>query len=90
MVECNVTAVCGVAYEDYFLIDFFFLILPLSLSLFFHKQRLGHDKLLNKRGSVKFAESIAMKKLSEQPDKKENVVLDDANRVEPMSAVGGY
>lgn len=55
------------------------------------RKRLGHDKLLNKRGSVKYAEAIALKKLGEQPEKKENVVLDDALNVEPMTAThGGY
>lgn len=48
------------------------------------RKRLGHDKLLHKRGSVKYAESVAQKKLEEQPEKKENVLLEDVIRVEPM------
>ncbi|VEU37533.1 unnamed protein product [Pseudo-nitzschia multistriata] len=50
------------------------------------RKRLGHDKLLNKRGSVRYAEAIAEKKLEEQPEKKENVLLEDVNRIEPMMA----
>lgn len=49
------------------------------------RKRLGHDKLLKKRGSVKYAESVAQKKLEDQPEKKENV-LDDVAGVEPMIA----
>jgi len=48
------------------------------------RKRLGHDKLLQKRGSVRYAESVAQKKLEEQPEKKENVLLEDVIRVEPM------
>lgn len=50
------------------------------------RKRLGHDKLSNRRGSVKYAESIARKKLEDQPEKKENVLLKDINRVDPMTA----
>jgi len=52
------------------------------------RKRLGHDKLLHKRGSVRYAESVAQKKLEEQPEKKENVLLEDVTRVEPM--MSGY
>jgi len=50
------------------------------------RKRLGHDKLVNKRSSVKYAESVAQKKLEDQPEKKENVLLEDVNRVDPMMA----
>jgi len=50
------------------------------------RKRLGHDNLVNKKKSVVYAESIAQKKLGDQPEKKENVLLDDANRVDPMMA----
>lgn len=50
------------------------------------RKRLGHGKLLDKRGSVKYAESIAEKKLEDQPEKKDNVLLEDVNRIEPMMA----
>jgi len=53
------------------------------------RKRLGHGKLLNKRQSVKYAESVAQKKIQSQPEKKENVLLEDVNRVEPMMP-GGY
>lgn len=53
------------------------------------RKRLGHDQLLNKRKSVKYAESVAQKKIQNQPEKKENVLLEDVNRVEPMMP-GGY
>jgi len=35
---------------------------------------------------VKYAESVAQKKLEDQPEKKENVLLEDVNRVDPMMA----
>ena len=40
----------------------------LSLSLC-STQRLGHESLLDKRASMKFAEGIAKKKVNEQPEK---------------------
>jgi hypothetical protein len=32
------------------------------------RKRLGHEHLLNKRGSVRYAEALALKKLDDQPD----------------------
>jgi hypothetical protein len=32
------------------------------------RKRLGHEHLLNKRSSVRFAESVALKKVADQPD----------------------
>ena len=55
-------------------------------SLNINSQRLGHEGLINKRGSVKYAETIAQKKLQDQPEKKENVLLEDVNRIDPMTA----
>ena len=52
------------------------------------RERLGHDKLLQKRSSVKYAESVAKKKLKDQPEKKENVLLEDANHIDPMMTAG--
>jgi len=48
------------------------------------RKRLGHDKLVNKRSSVQYAESVAQKKLGDQPEKKENVLLEDVNRMDAM------
>mmetsp|Transcript_13710 Transcript_13710/g.28730 ORF Transcript_13710/g.28730 Transcript_13710/m.28730 type:complete len:162 (-) Transcript_13710:869-1354(-) len=50
------------------------------------RKRLGHGNLIRKRGSVLYAESIAEKKLANQPKKKEHVLLEDVNGVEPMMA----
>lgn len=50
------------------------------------RKRLGHENLINKRGSVKYAETIAKKKLKDQPEKRENVLLEDVNRIDPMTA----
>mmetsp|Transcript_21516 Transcript_21516/g.59772 ORF Transcript_21516/g.59772 Transcript_21516/m.59772 type:complete len:242 (+) Transcript_21516:117-842(+) len=50
------------------------------------RKRLGHDNLLQKRSSVKYAESVGEKKLEDQPEKKENVLLEDVNKVDPMMA----
>lgn len=49
------------------------------------RKRLGHDKP-NRRSSDVFAEKIAQKKMLEQPEKKENVLLEDANGMDPMSS----
>ena len=35
---------------------------------------------------MKYAETIAQKKLQDQPEKKENVLLEDVNRIDPMTA----
>jgi len=51
------------------------------------RKRLGHEQLLHKRGSVKYAEAIAQKKLDDQPEKKENVLLEDVNRIDPTMPV---
>lgn len=48
------------------------------------RKRLGHGNLLQKRSSVKYAESVGQKKLEDQPEKKENVLVADADRVDPM------
>eukprot|EP00529_Nitzschia_sp_RCC80_P032719 CAMPEP_0113492830 /NCGR_PEP_ID=MMETSP0014_2-20120614/28280_1 /TAXON_ID=2857 /ORGANISM="Nitzschia sp." /LENGTH=231 /DNA_ID=CAMNT_0000386677 /DNA_START=112 /DNA_END=807 /DNA_ORIENTATION=- /assembly_acc=CAM_ASM_000159 len=45
------------------------------------RKRLGHEQLLNKRSSVKYAETVANKKMEEQPEKKENLTADDLGRV---------
>jgi len=50
------------------------------------RKRLGHGNLVNKRGSVVYAESVAQKKLEDQPEKKENTLLADVNGVDPMMA----
>mmetsp|Transcript_32020 Transcript_32020/g.75289 ORF Transcript_32020/g.75289 Transcript_32020/m.75289 type:complete len:242 (+) Transcript_32020:203-928(+) len=50
------------------------------------RKRLGHENLLQKRSSVKYAESVGEKKLEDQPEKKENVLLEDVNKVDPMMA----
>jgi len=50
------------------------------------RKRLGHENLINKRGSVQYAETIAQKKLKDQPEKKENVLLEDLTRIDPMTA----
>jgi len=46
------------------------------------RKRLGHDKLAPKRGSVMYAENIAQKKLEDQPEKRENILLEDSNRAD--------
>jgi hypothetical protein len=52
-------------------------------------KRLGHEQLLHKRSSVKYAEKVAEKKIGDQPEKRENPGLDELRRVgEPMAA--GY
>merc|ERR1712087_755328 len=48
------------------------------------RERLGHQKLVNKRSSVKYAESVAQKKLGDQPEKKDNAFMEDVNRADPM------
>jgi len=51
------------------------------------RERLGHGKLVNKRSSVKYAESIAQMKLGDAPEKKDNNLLEDVNRgVDPLMA----
>lgn len=50
------------------------------------RKRLGHENLLQKRGSVKYAESIAQKKIHDQPEKKE-IALSEADKINPMMAV---
>jgi hypothetical protein len=48
-------------------------------------QRLGHESLLKKRESLMYAESIALKKVGDQPEKK---VALDSNVLE-MGMVSG-
>ena len=44
-------------------------------------QRLGHENLLTKRSSVRYAEKVALKKVDNQPDKPERLTADDVARV---------
>jgi hypothetical protein len=51
-------------------------------------QRLGHEQLLQKRASTKYAAKVATKKIEDQPEKRENAVMEEMNREERMMAVG--
>lgn len=48
------------------------------------RERLGHTNLVNKRSSVQYAESVAKAKLESQPEKKDNILMEDLSRVDPM------
>ena len=44
-------------------------------------QRLGHENLLTKRSSVRYAEKIALKKVDDQPEKAERLTAEEMARV---------
>lgn len=44
-------------------------------------QRLGHENLLTKRASVRYAEKVAMKKIDDQPEKEERLTAEEIARV---------
>mmetsp|Transcript_24405 Transcript_24405/g.39896 ORF Transcript_24405/g.39896 Transcript_24405/m.39896 type:complete len:109 (+) Transcript_24405:803-1129(+) len=44
------------------------------------RKRLGHEDLLEKRASVKYAEKVANKKTEDQPEKRENAGFEEMNR----------
>ena len=44
------------------------------------RKRLGHQHLLNKRKSVRYAETVAMKKVDDQPEKPEHLSAEDIER----------
>lgn len=50
------------------------------------RKRLGHDHLLSKRASVRFAEKVALKKVEDQPEKVEKMTAEDMTR---FNTVGG-
>lgn len=54
------------------------------------RKRLGHGNLMNKQKSIIFAEKVALKKVQNQPEKKDNVLMEEAKRVDPMMPGGGY
>ena len=41
------------------------------------EQRLGHERLLTKRSSVRYAESVALSKVGQQPEKKVPIQSDN-------------
>lgn len=69
----EVRKVCLVMVGDYILT----IQQPSFLINFFLLQRLGHEHLLNKRSSIRFAEQVALKKVQDQPEKAENITGED-------------